>query len=72
MVEYKNLRENLGVYRNLKGCILEANLEGKGWQSRLFTVLLILTWELRHPQKRGVTRKRGGSFGNFSAWEVGK
>ena len=42
MVEYKSLRENLtgildreikpeGVYRNMKGCILEANLEGQGW-----------------------------------------
>ena len=46
MVEYKSLRENStriperererekkpqGVYRNMKGCILEANLEGQGW-----------------------------------------
>ena len=40
MVEYKSLRENsasirerdkaLGVYRNMKGCILEYNLEGQG------------------------------------------
>ena len=26
--------------------------------TRLFTILFILTWELRHPQKRGVNRKR--------------
>ena len=42
MVEYKTLRENsasalerelkpLGIYRNMKGCILKANLEGQGW-----------------------------------------
>ena len=40
----------------MKGCILEANLEGQGWQSRLFTILLILTWELRYPHKRAVKR----------------
>ena len=43
----------------MKGCILEANFKGQGW-SRLFTILLILTWELRYPQKRGINRKRGG------------
>ena len=33
-------------------------------------MLLILTWDLRYPQKRGVNRKRGGeSFGSCSAWE---
>ena len=80
MVEYKNLRENstiilereikpYEVYRNMKGCILETNFEGQGWSSRLFTILLILTWELRYPQERGVNRKRGGSFGSSSAWE---
>ena len=47
----------------MKGCILEANFEGQGWSSRLFTILLILTCELRYPQKRG------GSFGSCSAWE---
>ena len=41
-VEYKSLRENstsilereikpYGVYRNMKGCMLGANLEGEGW-----------------------------------------
>ena len=71
MVEYKNLRENstsilereikpYEVYRNMKGSILETNFEGQGWPSRLFTILLILTWELRYPQERGVNRKRGG------------
>ena len=44
----------------MKGCIIEAHLEGQGWQSTLFTILLILTWELRYPQKRGVNRKREG------------
>ena len=53
----------------MKGYILEANFEGQGWSSRLFTILLILTWELRYPQKRGINRKRGGSFGSCSAWE---
>ena len=33
-------------------------------------MLLILTRDLRYPQKRGVNRKRGGeSFGSCSAWE---
>ena len=83
MVEYKSLRENStsilerelkpkGVYRNMKGCILDANFEGQGWSSELFTTFLILTWELRYPQKRGVNRKRRGSFGSCSAWEAGK
>ena len=53
----------------MKGFILEANLEGHGWESRLFTIFLIVTWELRSPQKRGVNRKRVGSFGSYSAWE---
>ena len=44
----------------------EANLEGKGWQSRLFTILLILTWEMRYPPDRGINRKRGASFGSCS------
>ena len=35
----------------------------------MFTILLVLTWELRYPQKRGVNRKRGGSFGSCSARE---
>ena len=49
-MEYKSLRENStsilereiksqGGYRNMKGCILEANVEGQGWSSRVFTVL---------------------------------
>ena len=62
MVEYKSLRGNLhstGVYRNLKGCIIEANFEGQVRSPRLFTILLILTYELRYPQKKGVNRKRG-------------
>ena len=42
----------------MKGCILEANFEGQGWSSRLFTILLILIWEFRYPQKRLVNRKR--------------
>ena len=45
-----------------QGVILEANVEGQGWSSRLFTVLLILTWELRYSQKRWVNRKRVGEF----------
>ena len=55
----------------MKGCTLAANFEGQGWSSRLFTILLILIWEFRYPQKRGVNRKRGGSFGSSSAWEGG-
>ena len=42
MMEYKSLRENStsilkrdkaieGVYRNMKGCVLEANIEGQEW-----------------------------------------
>ena len=32
--------------------------------------LLILTWELRYPQKRGFNKKRGGGggVGSCSAW----
>ena len=47
----------------------DTNFKGQGWSSKLFTILLILTWELRYPQKRGVNRKRWGSFGSSSAWE---
>ena len=36
----------------MKRCIGEANLEGQGWKSRLFTILLILTWEVRYPQQQ--------------------
>ena len=43
----------------MKECILDANFEGKRWSSRLFTILLILIWELRYPKKRVVNRKRG-------------
>ena len=50
-------------------CILEDNFEGKGWSSRLLPILLILTWKSRYPQKWGVNRKRGGSFGSCSALE---
>ena len=70
MVQYKSLRENstsilerdkaLGSYGNMKRCILEAKFEGQRWSSRLFTILLILTWELRYPQKKGLTEKVGG------------
>ena len=57
----------------MKRCILKANLEGQGWQSRLFTILLLtLTMELKYPQKRRVNRKRGGSFRGYSAWEGGQ
>ena len=43
----------------MKVCILEANLEGQGWYSKLFTILLILTWELRYLEKGGFTEKEG-------------
>ena len=57
----------------MKRCILKANLEGQGWQSRLFTILLLaLTMELKYPQKRRVNRKKGGSFRSYSAWEGGQ
>ena len=38
----------------------DTNFKGQGWSSKLFTILLILTWELRYPQKRGVNRKKTG------------
>ena len=41
----------------MKECILETNLKGQGWYSSLFTILLILTWELRYPQKEGLTEE---------------
>ena len=53
----------------MKGCMPDTNFKGQGWSSKLFTILLILTWELRYPQKRGVNRKKDGSFGNCSAWK---
>ena len=28
----------------MKRCILEANFEGQGWQTTLFTILLVLIW----------------------------
>ena len=46
----------------MKGCMSDTNFKGQGWSSKLFTILLNLTWELRYPQKRGVNRKRGGLF----------
>ena len=55
----------------MKQCILEANLEGQRWLSRLLTIL-ILTMELRYHQKREVNRKRGESFASCSAWDGGK
>ena len=56
----------------MKGCILGDNLERQRWSSRLFTILLILIWEFGYPQRRGVNRKRGGSFVSCSAWEFCK
>ena len=56
----------------MKGFVLEDNFEGQGCSSILFTILLILSWELRYPQKRGLTEKEKGSFGSCSAWEWGK
>ena len=44
----------------MKGCILGANFEEQGWLSRMFTILLILTWKLRYPQKRRADRKKRG------------
>ena len=59
-----------GGYRNMKGCILGDNFEEQGWLSRMFTILLILTWKLRYPQKRRADRKKGrGRFGSCSAWQ---
>ena len=40
----------------MKGCIFQANLEGQGCYSKMFSILLILIWELRYPQKRGVNK----------------
>ena len=51
----------------MKGCIFEAKLEGQ--ESRLFTILLILTWEIS--SKKEVNRKRCGGFGGFSTREGG-
>ena len=54
----------------MKGCMPDTNFKGKGWSSKLFTILLILTWELRYPQKRGVSRKRGWEF--WKLFNLGK
>ena len=32
----------------MKGCIIEANLEGQGWSATLLTNLFVLIWELRY------------------------
>ena len=50
----------------MKGSILDDNLEGQVWESRLFAILLPLS------SKKGPNRKRGESFGSCSAWEGGK
>ena len=42
----------------MKGCILEAILEGQGWQATLFTNLLVLSWGLRYFWRRGNITKR--------------
>ena len=55
---------SFSAFRNMKGCIFEANFEGQECSSRLFTVLLIVTWELRYPQNRRFNRKRGKTFGS--------
>ena len=61
-MEYTNLRENatsilvrdkaleefLEIGKNVN---FEANLEGQGWKSTLFTIILILTCCLRYHQK---------------------
>ena len=51
-----------GVYRNMKGCIIDANCKRQDWVSTLFTIILILTMELRYPKKRGSSEKEGKFF----------
>ena len=53
----------------MKGYIAETVLEEQGWWLRIFTILLILTWELRYYQKIGVNRKMEDSFRSCFAWE---
>ena len=42
----------------MKGCIPEANLKGQGWETTLFTNLLVQTWGLRYFWKTGNIRKK--------------
>ena len=73
MVEYKRLSENSTsilerdlqkhereVYRKMKVCILEINVEDD---------FVDFNWDLRYPQQRGIIRKKGWSFGTSYAWE---
>ena len=46
----------------MKGCILDANRKRQEWVSTLFTIILILTMELRYPKKRGSSEKEGKLF----------
>ena len=45
----------------MRGCIFEVNHEGIGWWLTIcfFTILLILTWELRYSFKKKCSRKWG-------------
>ena len=71
MVGYTGLRENyikfwigikpLGVYRSIRGCILDVNPEGLVVTKT--TILLILTWELRYSlENRGQQNKESVVF----------
>ena len=42
----------------MKGCVFEVNLQRQGWQTVLFTILLVLTWGWDISEKRGNVRKR--------------
>ena len=41
----------------MKGCILDANLEGQGWHTTLFTNLLVLTKTSCIFEKEGTSEK---------------
>ena len=58
-----------GIYernRNMRGCILEFNLEVLGWQSTVcsFAILLTLNWASRYSLKRRSKKIRGNWFWN--------
>ena len=50
----------------MRGCILEINYKELGWQSTLFTVLLILIWRLRYYLEKRENRITDNELRNYS------
>ena len=72
MVENKNFAwkeiKLYAVYRNMKGCILEANLQGQERQSRMFTILLILGVQTTEKEEAVLEVVLPGRLANDLPW----